>query len=128
MSFMLQQSTFRSGMFTLRAAVACTLFCFALLLGTFSFVSFAAPTPATGTLSTSNRTITYMEPAGMQTPNDTGVALGLPDCTVPTSCSTFVLTISPTVGMNGSGYDPTQYQINMTWSWSVATVDFDIFV
>ena len=125
---MLQKSTFSSGMFTLRAAVACALFCFAILLGTFSFVSLAAPSPAAGTLSTSNRTVTYSEPAGMQTPNDTGVALGQPVCIAPTDCSTFDLTIDPSIGAAASGYDPTQYQIKMTWSWAVATVDYDIFV
>lgn len=64
----------------------------------------------------------------MQTLNDTGVALGKPDCTVPTSCSTFDLTINSSVGTAVPGYNPTQYQINMTWSWSLAAVDYDIFV
>jgi hypothetical protein len=91
-------------------------------------LSFAAPSPASGTLSTSNRTVTYSEPAGMQTPNETGVATGQPICIAPTDCSTFNLTIDPSIGTAASGYDPTQYQINMTWSWSVATVDYDIFV
>lgn len=64
----------------------------------------------------------------MQTPNDTGLATGTPNCTAPTSCSTFDLTIDSTVGSAAAGYDPTQYQINMTWNWSVAAVDYDIFV
>jgi PKD repeat protein len=91
-------------------------------------LSFAAPTPTSGTLSTSNRTVTYSEPAGMQTPNETGVATGQPICIAPTDCSTFDLTIDSSIGTAASGYDPTQYQINMQWSWSVPTVDYDIFV
>jgi hypothetical protein len=86
----------------------------------------ASPTPAGATLSTSNRSITYTE-SGAMTPNETGVALGAPDCTVPNSCSTFNLTIDPTVGIAGSGYTPAQFQIHMIWSWSVSTVDYDIF-
>ena len=35
--------------------------------------------------------------------NNTGSAAGAPDCTVPNSCSTFRLTIDPSVGMAGSG-------------------------
>jgi PKD repeat protein len=86
----------------------------------------AAPSPGSDTLSTSHRSITYTE-SGAQVPNETGVALGVPDCTVPNSCSTFDLTINSSVGTAVAGYDPTQYQIHMTWSWSVATVDYDIF-
>src|SRR3984893_16551733 len=85
-----------------------------------------APSPAGDTLSTSHRSITYTE-SGAMVPNDTGVALGVPDCTVPNSCSTFNLTIDPSVGIAVSGYNPTQYQIHMTWSWSIGTVDYDIF-
>jgi PKD repeat protein len=86
----------------------------------------AAPSPGNATLSTSNRSITYTE-SGAQVPNETGVALGVPNCTVPNSCSTFDLTINPSVSTAVTGYDPTQYQIHMTWSWSVSTVDYDIF-
>ncbi|MEO6971644.1 MAG: hypothetical protein ABI217_12210, partial [Chthoniobacterales bacterium] len=78
-------------------------------------------------LSTSNLSLAYMEAAGTQVPNETGVALGAPNCTVPNSCSTYNLTIDPTVGVAAGGYDPTKYQIHMTWSWSLTTVDYDIF-
>src|SRR5438270_2112603 len=86
----------------------------------------ADPSPSGATLSTSNRSITYTE-SGPMVQNDTGVALGQPDCTVPNSCSIFNLTIDPSVGAAGSGYDPNQYQIHMTWSWSIGTIDYDIF-
>src|ERR1700730_200344 len=86
----------------------------------------SAPSPGTAALSTSNRSLTYTE-SGAQVPNETGVALGSPDCTVPNSCSTFNLTIDPSVGISSGGYNPTQFQIHMIWSWSVATVDYDIF-
>src|ERR1700730_3975068 len=86
------------------------------------------PSPTRATLSTSNRTITYTDSTGAP-PNLTGLALGKPNCG-PTGalCSTFNLTIDPTVGVAVAGYDPTQYQIHLTWSWAVSTVDYDMWV
>ncbi len=98
------------------------------IVGGTSFVSPNAPVPTGATLSRANPTVAYDEPAGMQTPNLTGLATGTPVCTVPTSCSTFDLTIDPSIGTVAPGYDPTQFQIHLTWSWSVATVDYDIFM
>src|SRR5437879_11762008 len=48
----------RSALFLLRAAVACALFCFAILLGVFSIVSFAS-TPSSGTLTTASGPVVY---------------------------------------------------------------------
>jgi len=88
----------------------------------------SSPAPAGDTLSTSHRSITYTDSNGAP-PNLTGLALGKPNCG-PTGalCSTFNLTISPTVGIAVAGYDPTQFQIHLSWSWAVATVDYDIWV
>ena len=88
----------------------------------------AAPSPTSATLSTLNRTITYTDSTGAP-PNLTGVALGKPNCG-PTGalCSIFNLTIDPTVGSAGGGYDPTQYQIKFSWSWQVSTVDYDFWI
>ena len=86
------------------------------------------PSPTGATLSTSNRTITYTDSTGAPL-NLTGVALGKPNCG-PTGalCSTFNLTIDPTVGTAVGGYDPTQYQIKCSWSWQVSTVDYDFWI
>jgi len=108
-----------------RLLVALLLFS---LAGWLAMISFATPTPTSGTLSTSNRTVTYMESAGGVIPNPSEVALSMPNCTVPMSCSTFLLTIDPSVGAAAAGYDPTQYQIFLEWQWAVPTVDYDIFI
>jgi len=88
----------------------------------------AAPSPGSATLSTTNRIITYSESNGGVVPNPSEVALSMPNCTAPMSCSTFDITISPTVGTPAPGYDPTQYQIFMEWSWALTSTDYDIFV
>jgi hypothetical protein len=105
-------------MFTLRGTIACALFSVALLLGVFSFHSFATPSPASGTLTPTNLSITYMD--GPLAPNPTGV-LPPPVCSGNTLCSDFTLTI------NASSLAATH---NFTWSvqWPVPNVDMDIFI
>src|SRR2546423_4177339 len=75
-------------------------------------------TPSGGTLDPLNPTLTYTD--GPTVPNPTGV-LGAPDCTVPNSCSDFVVTV------NAAGLTATH---NITWlvQWTPANVDQDIFV
>jgi len=75
-------------------------------------------TPSGGTLDSSTPTLTYTD--GPTAPNPTGV-LGAPDCTVPNSCSDFVVTV------NASGLSATH---NITWlvQWTPPNVDLDIFV
>jgi hypothetical protein len=80
------------------------------------------PAPPCDMLSTSCTTVSYSQtypnpPGAVPVQNNTGTALGAPDCTVQNSCSTFDLTIDPSVGTAASGYDPTQYQIYMQWNW-----------
>src|SRR2546423_7320484 len=96
--------------------------------GWLAMMSLATPTPPNGTLSGANRSVTYTDSTGAP-PNLTGVALGKPNCGPTNSlCSIFTLTIDPSIGTPVTGYDPTQYQIKLTWSWQVATVDYDIWV
>src|SRR6476619_3983721 len=73
-------------------------------------LSFATPTPNTGTLSRSTTTVTYTDPTGAP-PNLTGVALGKPNCG-PTNaaCSVFTLTVSSDIRTATANYDPTQWQ------------------
>ncbi|MDQ6808052.1 MAG: hypothetical protein M3Z64_01290 [Verrucomicrobiota bacterium] len=113
------------GIFSPRALAA---FAFWSAGGLLALVSFAAPAPATGTLSTSNRTVTYTDSTGAPA-NPSPIATGVPNCG-PTGalCSTFKLTIDPSVGLATTNYDPTKNQIAIQFSWSVATVDYDCFV
>src|ERR1700720_3431947 len=128
---MRKHSTTHSGIFTTRAIIACALFSAAILLGTFSFVSFAATSPASGTLKSTNigssNAINYTDSVGSAVPNLTFFA-GNGTCAAPMSCSTFTLTIDPSVGTPSSGYDPTQYQIFIQVSWATATEDYDTWM
>src|SRR3954469_4802581 len=114
-----------SGAFNPRTFVAFLLISAAAGL---AVVSFATPSPASGTLSRANATVTYTDPTGAP-PNLTHVALGKPNCGPgDAACSVFNLTIDPSITTPASGYNPAQYQLLFQWSWGVSTVDFDIFV
>ena len=122
---MQNKTSSRSGFFRLRVLVALSLCSMAAMLAIFSL---ATPAPAIGTLSTSNRSITYMESAGGVVPNPSEIALSMPNCTVPNSCSTFTLTIDPTVGTPAAGYDPNLNEIFLQWQWALTSTDYDIFI
>ena len=121
---MKKNSTSQTGIFNPRVLTACALVSVSALL---TFLSFATPSPSADTLSTSHRSITYTDSTGSAT-NPSAVVLGKPDCTVPMSCSTFTLTIDPSVGVLAPGYDPTQYEILITESWQFPLNDYDTFV
>lgn len=93
-----------------------------------AMLSFATPVPTSGTLSTANPSLSYTDSNGAP-PNVTPVATGTPNCG-PTGalCSTYNLTIDPSVGVPAGGYVPAQYQITLQWSWATSAVDYDIFV
>src|SRR5438270_10928807 len=122
---MQKNSTSESGVFRPRVLVALSLCSLGVLLAMFSF---ATPTPTSGTLSTSNRSITYMESTGGVVPNPSEVALSMPNCTAPNSCSTFTLTIDSSVGTPVAGYDPNGYEIFLQWQWALTSTDYDIFI
>src|ERR1051326_3920877 len=91
-------------------------------------ISFAIPTPSTGTLSRTNDTVTYSDPTGAPE-NLTGVVGDTPTCgPADAACSVFTLTIDPSITTPAANYDPTKYQILFQWQWAVSTVDYDIFV
>src|SRR5438105_10260345 len=77
-----------------------------------------APTPASGTLSPGNPTITYSD--GPLVTNETGL-LGPPDCTVPNSCSDFTLTV------NAASVAATK-EILIQGTWTPTQDDFDMFI
>ena len=101
--------------------------CMTAALIAWNKISSAAPTPGSGTLSTSNRSLTYTDPIGSNT-NPGHLVLGKPNCTVPNSCSIYTLTIDLSVSTPALGYDPTKYQIFIDESWAPAANDYDTFV
>ena len=126
---MKKNSASQSGLFNPRA-LAALVFCAAgaaLAVLTFAQAPTPGPSPASGTLSTANRSLTYMDPVGSNT-NPSHLVLGKPNCTVPNSCSIYTLTIDSSVSTPAAGYDPTQYQIFIDESWNLSTNDYDTFV
>src|SRR5207253_3181571 len=87
---MKKNPTFQSGLFNSRILLAFLFCAVAALLGTLSFHSFATPMPPSGTLTPTNDTITYTDTI---VTNATGVVT-TPVCTVPNTCSDFVLTVN----------------------------------
>src|SRR5258708_5865508 len=119
------QNNRESGFYNPRVFLAFLLCSVGALL---AMLSFAAPSPTTGTLSTANPNVTYADSVGSP-PNPTGFALGNPNCGPnDAGCSVFNLTIDSSVGTPATGYDPTQYQIRVQWSWTPSTVDNDVFI
>ena len=113
------------GFFTPRGLVALLLISAAAWI---AVLSFATPTPSSGTLTRANGSVTYTDPTGAP-PNITHVAAGKPNCgPADAACSVFTLTIDPSVTTPAAGYDPAAYQLLFQWGWAVATVDFDIFI
>lgn len=90
----------------------------------------AAPTPTGGTLTSANigaaKALNWADSVGSAT-NDTFFA-GMGTCAVPMSCSTFTLTIDPSVGTPSTGYDPTKYDIFIELAWAQPAEDYDTFV
>jgi len=115
----------------MRAAVACALFCFAILLGVFSIVSFAVgPAPMSGTLSVANPHLTYTDPVG-PVPNGTGEGVGFssPVCAANgVDCSIYTLTLDPSVFILSGPYDPAQHIILIQLSWSPSANSYAVFV
>lgn len=103
-------------MITPRVWAACALGSMGLFL---AMLSFAAPTPASFTLTPGAPTVTYTD--GPLIENPTHLVNGTPICTVPNSCSTFVLTVS-------ANSLAATHDLTWTVEWPVANVDMDIFV
>src|ERR1700730_647328 len=91
----------------------------------------SAASPTGGTLTSanigSNNALNYADTVGSAT-NETFFA-GMGTCAVPQSCSTYTLTIDPSVGTAVPNvYDPTKYEIFIELSWAQAAEDYDTFV
>src|SRR6266853_1425553 len=86
----------------------------------------AGPAPTGGTLSTSNRTLTYTDPVG-PAPNATGEGVGFskPTCAANgVDCSNYVVTLDPSIFSAAPGYDPTKYSVVIQLSWSPSALQY----
>src|ERR1700736_98262 len=90
----------------------------------------SAASPTSGTLTSANigstNALNYGDTVGSAT-NETFFA-GMGTCAVPMSCSTYTLTIAPSVGTPSTGYDPTKYDIFIEIVWAHSAEDYDTFV
>ena len=89
----------------------------------------ASPTGATLTSANigPNNAINYSDSTGSLVPNLTFFA-GQGTCAVPMSCSTFTLTIDPSVGTPSGSYDPTKYNVFIEVSWATPAEDYDTWM
>jgi PKD repeat protein len=90
----------------------------------------AGPAPTSGTLSTSNRSVTYTDPVG-PVPNATGEGNGIPGPTCAANgvdCSNYTVTLDPSIFTAAPGYDPTKNSIVIQISWSPSAEQYGSFV
>src|SRR4029077_1441784 len=90
----------------------------------------AGPAPGSGTLSTSNRTLTYTDPVG-PAPNATGEGVGFskPTCAANgVDCSNYTVTLDPSIFSAVAGYDPTKYSVVIQLTWSPSALQYGSFV
>src|SRR5882762_4986381 len=90
----------------------------------------AGPAPTGGTLSTSNRTLTYTDPVG-PAPNATGEGVGFskPTCAMNgVDCSNYIITLDPSIFSAAPGYDPTKYSIVIQLTWSPSAEQCGSFI
>src|SRR6266404_949096 len=90
----------------------------------------SAPTPTGGTLSTSNRTLTWTDSIG-PVPNATGEGVGFskPTCAANgVDCSNYTVTLDPSIFSAAPGYDPTKSSVVITFTWSPSANQYGSFV
>jgi hypothetical protein len=125
---MQKKSSSQSGLINPRIFAAFLLCAVGASLAMFGF---AASSPPTGTLTSANigsaNAVNWADSVGTTVPNLTFFA-GQGTCAVPMSCSTFTLTIDPSVGTASGSYDPTQYQIFIQVGWPQAAEDYDTWM
>jgi len=120
----------QSGFVNARNLFAVLLYTAAISLVIVSFAPAAGPAPTGGTLSTSNRTLTYTDPVG-PVPNATGEGVGFtaPVCAANgVDCSKYVLTLDPSIFTASTGYDPAKNSIVIQLSWSPSAEQYGSFV
>ena len=90
----------------------------------------SAPSPTSGTLSTSNRTLTYTDPTG-PVPNATGEGVGFntPVCAANgVDCSNYTVTFDPSIFAASAGYDPTKASVVIQLTWNPSVNQYGSFV
>ena len=90
----------------------------------------AGPAPGSGTLSVSNRVVSFSDPVG-PAPNATGEGLtsGAPTCASNgVDCSNYVLTLDPSIFNAATGYDPNKAFVLIQLTWTPAAYEYGSFV
>src|ERR1700731_436894 len=90
----------------------------------------AGPAPTGGTLSTSNRTLTFTDPVGPAA-NATGEGVGFskPTCAANgVDCSTYTLTLDPSIFTASGSYDPAKNSVVIQLLWSPSAEQYGSFV
>ena len=86
-----------------------------------SLVAFAAPTPPAGTLSVSSGPLTFVDNTPLvNNPTGEGIGFSKPTCTAPNTCSTYTLTLDPSLFAASGTYDPAKNNIVIQISWPVS--------
>jgi hypothetical protein len=94
----------------------------ALVGGTAALSSQAqASSPTQGTVTDTSLAVSWTG-GPFVAPNTTGTALGVPDCTLPTSCDDFTLHVT-----TPAGYDA-GHSLQVDVRWPDSTADFDVYV
>jgi hypothetical protein len=122
---MQKKSTSQSGIFNTRVIIAVALCSVGLSFGWFSF---AAPSPTGGTLSTASGPLTFTDTTPL-VPNPTGEGVGFskPTCAANT-CSSYTLTLDPSLFIAAGAYDPAKNNIVIQISWPTSAVQYGSFV
>jgi hypothetical protein len=123
---MKKRNTSESGILNLRLSVGVLLCCTGLWM---SLVAFAAPTPPAGTLSVSSGPLTFVDNTPLvNNPTGEGIGFSKPTCTVPNTCSTYTLTLDPSLFAASGTYDPAKNNIVIQISWPVSATQYGSFV
>src|SRR5438874_10354655 len=122
----------KSGALNPRVLIALTLCSAAALVAMFSFAQAPTPgpSPSSGTLSVSNPKLTYTDPVGPAV-NATGEGVGFsaPTCAANgVDCSTYTLTLDPSIFTASGSYDPAKHSIVIQLSWSPSAEQYGSFV
>ena len=94
-----------------------------------AILSLAAPSPSSGTLSTTSGPLTFTDSTPL-VPNPTGEGVGFsaPTCSVPNTCSSYTLNLDPSIFVAAGSYDPTKNNIIIQISWPTSANQYGSFV
>lgn len=89
----------------------------------------SAPTPGSGALSTTSGPLTFTDTSPL-VPNPTaqGVGFAAPNCAAPNTCSTYTLSLDPSIFSAAGAYDPTKTLVMIQISWPTSQAQYGTFV